>query len=96
MITTTQFVPNSNEESVKYRFWVSEVALRCQVGFDMSFWSVNARGSVSHKEVNSFGKKIFERSAFSSRRHARALAAGLPPQDLVSTTTDGCFVTKKC
>jgi len=35
---------------VKYRFWVSKVALRYQVGFDMSFWSVNARAPVSHKD----------------------------------------------
>jgi len=40
---------------------------------------------------NSLVKIIFWRSAFASRRHARALAAGLPRQDHVYITTDNFF-----
>jgi len=35
----------------------------------------------------SLGNMIFLRSAFASRRHARALAAGLPRQDHIYITT---------
>jgi len=38
--------------------------------------------------ANSFVKIIFQRSAFASRRHARALAADMPRQDHVYITTD--------